>query len=395
MIRAAPALSSGTSWDASSVWNRGASRLERAEMNVIACVVAAAAIVSEPDPGRPGPHESYEHVQLAEGVHAFLAPEGRTGTVQGNSLAVIGQEAVLVVDTGQFPELTRRMIADIRRLTDRPVRYVVNTHWHGDHLLGNAQYREAFPSVSIVSHVETRRLADKAYTTFVERSLKDFPGYVADMRAAVARGTRKNGKPLTGDEKEYYRRQADELEAALKQLPQMTYTKADLLFDGELRLDLGGREVRVIHLGRANTGGDAVVFVPDAKVVASGDMLVYPTPYSFGSWMAEWPGTLEKLKGLGATAIVPGHGPVLRDSRYIDTVSELIQETRRQVGAAAREGLGLDDARTRVDLGRFRRLLAGDDFWRGQAFDRFFLRPAVEQAYKEAKGEPNVEPTDG
>jgi glyoxylase-like metal-dependent hydrolase (beta-lactamase superfamily II) len=328
-------------------------------------------------------------------VHAFLAPEGRTGTVQGNSVAVLGKDAVLVVDTGQFPELTRRMIADVRRLTDKPVRYVVNTHWHGDHLLGNQQYREAFPGVAIVSHVETRRIADRMYATFVEKSLKDFPVYVSDIRAAVARGTRKSGKPLSDDEKRYYGRQADELEAATRQLPQMAYAKADLLFDGELHFDLGGREVRVMHLGRGNTGGDTVVLVPDVKVVASGDLVVYPTPYSFGSWMEEWPRTLEKLKALGATSIVPGHGPVLHDSRYIDAVAELIQETRRQVGAAAREGLSLDDTRKRVDLDRFRQLLAGDDFWRRQAFDQFFLAPAVAQAYKEAEGEPNVEGEEG
>jgi cyclase len=364
-------------------------------MSVLPWIVAAASIVNEPDPRRPGPHESYEHVQVAEGVHAFIAPEGRTGTVQGNSVAVIGRDAVLVVDTGQFPELTRRMIADIRRLTDRPVRYVVNTHWHGDHLLGNLQYREAFPGVSIVNHVETRRLADKIFPTFVEKSLKEFPTYVSDMRGAVARGTRKSGKALTADEKEYYRRQADELDAATRQLPQMTYVKADLLFDGQLRLDLGGREVQVVHLGRGNTGGDTVVFVPDAKVAAAGDLVAYPTPYSFGSWMQEWPATLEKLKTLGATRVVPGHGPVLQDTRYVDLLEELIQETRRQVGAAAREGLSLEDTRKRVDLGRFRSQLAGSDVWRRQAFDEFFLNPAVTQAYKEAKGQPNEEGAEG
>ena len=364
-------------------------------MSLLPWIVAAAGIVNDPDPNRPGPHQSYEHVQLAEGVHAFLAPEGRTGTVQGNSLAVIGRDSVLVVDTGQFPELTRRMIADIRRFSDKPVRYVVNTHWHGDHLLGNQAYREAFPGVSFVNHVETRRLADKSYATFVEKSLKEFPGYVSDMRAAVARGTRSSGKAMTDAEKDYFTRQADELEEAIKQLPQMAYVKADLLFTGELRLDLGGREVRVLHLGRGNTGGDTIVFVPDAQVAAAGDLVVYPTPYSFGSWLEEWPVTLGKLKGLGATRIVPGHGPVLTDSRYVDTVAELIQETRRQVAAAVQEGLSLEDTRKRVDLGRFRRLLAGDDFWRQQAFDQFFLAPAVGQAYKEAKGEPNEEGRDG
>jgi cyclase len=218
---------------------------------------------------------------------------------------------------------------------------------------------------------------------------------VTDMRAAVARGTRKSGAPLSEQDKEYYTRQADEVEAFLQQLPAMRYVRADAAFDRELRVDLGGREVRILHVGRGNTGGDTVVFVPDARVVAAGDLVVYPTPYSFGSWLAEWPDTLARVKALDAGAIVPGHGPVLRDQAYVDTVAELIRETRRQVGAAVKEGLSLEDTRKRVTLDAYRRALAADDYWRRRAFDEFFLHPAVEQAYKEAKGEPLQEGVEG
>ncbi len=358
-------------------------------------LVLAAAVVAAPDPARPGPHESYETHELAPGVLAFIAPEGRTGTVQGNTLVVVGRDAVLVVDTGQFAELAGRMIADIRKRTDKPVRWVVNTHWHGDHLLGNAAFVDAFPGASIVNHVETRRLSDKSYEGFAAKAAKEFPQYVTDMRAAVARGTRRSGAPLSAQDKEYYTRQADEVEAFLRQLPAMRYVPADAMFDRELRVDLGGREVRILHLGRGNTGGDTVVYVPDAKVVAAGDLVVYPTPYSFGSWLAEWPETLAKVEALGATAIVPGHGPVLRDHANVDTVAALVRETRRQVGLLVQEGLSLEDTRKRVTLDEYRRRLAADDYWRRRAFDEFFLQPAVEQAYKEAKGEPTEEGIDG
>jgi cyclase len=356
-------------------------------MSTLAWILAAAAAVTPPDPARPGPHEGYETVTVADGVYAFIAPEGRTGTVQGNSVAIVGSDGVLVVDTGQFPALTRRMIGDIRRLTDQPVRYVVNTHWHGDHLLGNFQYRQAFPGVVIINHVETRRLCDRFFPSFVEKSRQDFPRYVADMRAAVARGTRRSGEPLSDAEKDYFTRQADELEAATRQLPEMPYVPAQLAFERALTIHLGTRAVRVLHLGRGNTGGDTVVFVPDAGVVAVGDLVVYPTPYSFGSWLAEWPETLRKLEALGARRLVPGHGPVLTDTVYVDTLIALVEETRRQVQAAVRESLSLEETRRRVDLARFREALAGADYWRQRAFDDFYLRPAVERAYKEARGE--------
>ena len=107
------------------------------------------------------PYFAYETVKVAEGIYAFVPPEPRGGLVSGNSIAVNGDDGVLVVDTGHFPTLARKMIADIRRLTDKPVRYVVNTHWHPDHVFGNGAYREAFPDVNVLAHVETRRLMVK------------------------------------------------------------------------------------------------------------------------------------------------------------------------------------------------------------------------------------------
>jgi glyoxylase-like metal-dependent hydrolase (beta-lactamase superfamily II) len=215
------------------------------------------------------------------------------------------------------------------------------------------------------------------------------------MRAAVARGTRRSGPPLSDLEKEYYRRQADELEAAIRELDRMPHTPANLAFEGRLVVHLGSRVVQVLHLGRGNTGGDTVVFVPDAKVVAAGDMVVYPSPYSFGSRLGEWTQTLGKLAALGATSLLPGHGPVLRDHAYLDVVIALLQETRRQVAAAVAEGLSLEETRKQVDLASYKQQLAGDDYWRGRAFDEFYLHPAVEQAYKEAKGEPLEEGVEG
>jgi glyoxylase-like metal-dependent hydrolase (beta-lactamase superfamily II) len=358
-------------------------------------LLLAASVIAPPDPGRPGPHQAYELVTLADGVYAFIAPEGRTGTVQGNSMAVVGDDGVLVVDTGQFPELTRRMIADIRKLTVQPVRFVVNTHWHGDHLLGNHEYKVAFPAAVVVQHAETRRLADKSYPGFAKSAATEFPQYVKDLRAALTRGTRRSGQDLSDLDKDYYGRQADELEAAIRELDRMPHTPADVTFESGLTVHLGKREVRILHLGRGNTGGDTVIHVPDAKVVAAGDMVVYPSPYSFGSRLGEWVVTLRKLQAMGATHLVPGHGPVLGDGAYVNEVIDLIEDTRRQVLAAVKDGLGLDDTRKRVDLTRFRQRLAGEDYWRGRAFDEFYLQPAVEQAYKEAKREAIVEGVEG
>src|SRR5215472_3095739 len=110
-------------------------------------MLASAQSVAKPDDPQL---TTYETVKLADGIYAFISPEPKVPLVTGNSTVIIGKDAVLVVDTGHFPSLTRRQIDDIRRLTDKPVAFVVNTHWHADHNTGNYVYREQFPAVAII-----------------------------------------------------------------------------------------------------------------------------------------------------------------------------------------------------------------------------------------------------
>ena len=100
--------------------------------------------------------KSYHTVKVAEGIYAFVAPDGITPMVNGNSLAVIGDDGVLVVDTGQLPSIAKWEIAQIKALTKQSVRYIVNTHWHPDHWVGNQTFQAAFPDVVIVSTPATR-----------------------------------------------------------------------------------------------------------------------------------------------------------------------------------------------------------------------------------------------
>ena len=99
---------------------------------------------------------TYRAERVADGVYAFITPEERSSFQAGNSIAIVGDDGVLVFDTGNIPSMTRRQLAEIRRITDKPVRFVVNSHWHPDHTLGNADYRAAFPGVTIIGTSATR-----------------------------------------------------------------------------------------------------------------------------------------------------------------------------------------------------------------------------------------------
>ncbi len=128
-----------------------------------------------------------------------------------------------------------------------------------------------------------------------------------------------------------------------------------------------------------------MVFVPDAQVLLTGDLITLPCPFPSSSFISDWIQSLARARALRATTYVPGHGPVQRDYRYFDLVTDLLNPRRAQVQDAVRQRLSLDDTRKRVTLTNFRDRFMDGVAWRSRAFDGFFVPPAIERAYYEAK----------
>ena len=152
-------------------------------------------------PTFPEDPKSHHWEKLGTGVYAFISPIGITPIVSGNSLVVIGDDAVVVVDTGQFPSLARAEIAEIQRLTPLPVRYIVTTHWHPDHWAGNGEFVRVYPGVSIIATENTRALSQSHGAPYVA---PEYPGKILEaIGKALARGTHGDGKPLLASELPY------------------------------------------------------------------------------------------------------------------------------------------------------------------------------------------------
>jgi cyclase len=149
--------------------------------------------------------------RLAAGVYAFIAPDSKTPYFNGNTLVVIGDDGVLVVDSGDALSATRQTIAAIKRLTPLPVRYLVNTHWHWDHTLGNGEYQAAFPAVTIISTSATRALMDTKGWANRADSIAAIPPYLDSLRQTLAAGVRRDGTILTRSDRESLRAQVDDL----------------------------------------------------------------------------------------------------------------------------------------------------------------------------------------
>lgn len=335
-------------------------------------------------PGRAElpPERMYKTVSVAEGIYAFISPETSGPIPSGNVVAVIGDDGVLVVDSGRFPALARRMVAEIRQKTDRPVRYLVHTHWHLDHISGDGEFQSAFPGMAFVATEFTRRKMLEKQIPYLRDIEKNDLAYLRDIEAFLAKE-----KGLPEPNRRYLADEAADIRMEAAELAGTRVVEPNVTFDGSLTVRLGKREVRIAFLGKGNTEGDTVVFVPDGKVAITGDLLVYPVPYGYGCHPTAWIQTLGRLMATDAATIVPGHGPVLHDWDYAKKVQAVLEAIRAQAAEAVRQGASLDETRKRVHLERFEKDFAGDDFARGKAFRDFFVLSAVERAYQEAKGE--------
>ncbi|MFN8061781.1 MAG: MBL fold metallo-hydrolase [Vicinamibacterales bacterium] len=333
---------------------------------------------------RAADDRTYRVVDVAAGVHAFIAGESTSGFVSGNSVAIVGRDGVLVVDSGHVPAMTRLMIEDIRRWTDRPVRYLVSTHWHPDHTAGDGEYRKAFPGLV---HIATSNAARQVESVqhYLTRTSAALPGYRRTLEERLQSNSGRDGQPLSDRDRRLFAAQLRDIDGAATAFAEARVDPPDVTFEHDLTVDLGDRVVRVVHPGRGNTAGDAVVYVPDAKVLVTGDLLVLPTPYAIGSFLGDWIGATGALLAYDAAALVPGHGDVQHDGKALRDLGELLRAVVAQVAEAVKTGASLDDVRKAVTLESFRDRYAGDDGARRQAFDDYFVTPGIERAFLEAK----------
>jgi len=365
--------------------DNGSRLCRRVRFTLVAALVLASAARAQ-DPRSYPSVLTYRTVRVADGVYAFITPEERTGFQSGNSIAIVGDDGVLVFDTGNIPGMTRRQIAEIRRLTDKPVRFVVNSHWHPDHNLGNSEYRAAFPGVTIIGSSATRAGILERVPTYIAQ-MRSFAPRDSLMRLRLSTGTMRDGSAMPGNVKLMWglvtRDYADFMPEVLTTRP----SPPDLIVDDSLTLMLGTRRVRIVSPGRGNTAGDTYIYLPDERVLLTGDLVTVPGPFPGTSFFSDWIRDLDQLESLHATAIVPGHGDVQHDYAYIHLVRELLAFTRDKTRDAVLRGIPLDSVQKTIDFAPFIKRFAGDDIVRDDAFRSFYPVQAVQRAYEEASFE--------
>jgi glyoxylase-like metal-dependent hydrolase (beta-lactamase superfamily II) len=317
--------------------------------------------------------------QVANGVYVIIHRDAVIeGIPQGNTTVIIGDRSVLVVDACFLTASAKEDIAEIRRLTTKPVRYLLNTHAHLDHTAGNSAYKQEFPEVEIIAQTATGSFMDAA-NRGAAKGIGDPNGRPASvilpmLRKQLQEGVNDEGKPLSAEEKDLLVRQVADVENEIADYRKFVYQPPTLLFSDELMVDLGNRNVDVKHLGRGHTPGDALAYLPQEKILITGDLLTWPIPYMRMSFPQEWVKVLRQMDQMDATTIVPGHGIILNDKDYLNEVIALldsvISQVHQQAAALSPDPrmkiLKVEDLH--IDLEKFRKSMAGNDpsnneFW--------------------------------
>lgn len=254
-------------------------------------------------------------------------------------------------------------------------------------MFGNQVYQEEFPQVEFIAQTNTR--AD--FLTEGVKDLNDWkkntPDFLVKAEARRASGKNSNGEPMTEGQKAFLTHLIKVNKEMLPDIGKTYPVPPTLTVEKGMTLHRGKRTINILYLGRGNTRGDLIVHLPQEKILITGDLLVNPVPLSFGSYLGDWVQTLKKLREMDADLIIPGHGPVQQNRKYLDLIVSLLESVLKQTQAAVKRGLSLEDTRKVVDLKSFRLRFAGNDPTRNAAFKAYFVTPAVERAYKEAKGE--------
>lgn len=336
----------------------------------------------------------YEAQKLDDGVWLFASPEPFHIQPYGNVVAVEQADGFVLFDSGGTPAGAARILDMLAVISPKPVKAVVISHWHGDHVNGLRTIRQRWPQARTIATAATRRTlfdpkvarflptGDAASDAAIRRNLDGAVDYLrheaarTDLPEAVRAGYAKGAREL-----EYY---GQELRDGALLVPEEG-------FQDRLRLDDPLRPVELRFLGRANTDGDAVAWLPRQRIIVSGDIVVSPIPFAYGAWPGEWLEAIAKLKAFDFKILVPGHGDAMRDARYLDRLSALIAEGQTKVATLVKQDLSLDDVQKQVDLTQQAAIFSDGDPWRARLFDQYWRQPFIDSAVKQARGEPIIQ----
>jgi len=283
----------------------------------------------------------YAFEKIADGV--YYTTSSSLMATGGNHAIIVGDHDVFLVYAVATPAAGRALLEDLKLITDKPVRWVVNTHFHWDHTNANSIFG---PEVQIIGHEYVRHAIadlDIIHREPFKTALANMPIQVDALKKQI--GEEKDPARKATLEKQLAAKQADweEFKMLKPTPPTMTYNSKMTLYQGQ-------REIQLLFLGRRHTQGDTFVYLPKERIVCSGDMMETQPAYMGDGMFDEWIKTLDALKELDFVTDLPGHCVPFHDKPLITAYQSYLKDFMAQVTELRKQGLSADEAAQKVDM---------------------------------------------
>ncbi|PYS33629.1 MAG: hypothetical protein DMG14_31395 [Acidobacteria bacterium] len=304
--------------------------------------LAVAGVQSQRQPaGTAHNGNAFRFNKVAEGVYHAVG----TGalTVVGNSSVIVNTDDVIIVDDHVSPAAAWVLVDEIKTITNKPVRTVINTHFHYDHAHGNQIFDK---DVAIIGHEFTREMllgGKSLQMPLYKNYVTGLPGQIENLKQRIAMESDATRKAMLQTQLQAAQNNAAS-QAELKPTPPNVTLRTNMT------LYRGDREIQIRFLGRAHTAGDVVVYLPKEKIVMTGDMLTSTLSNMSDAFVDEWVATLDQLKKLEFVTVLPGHGEAFTDRAKIDYFQAYLRDVWTEISRLKQQGVSAEDAAKRADL---------------------------------------------
>jgi len=320
--------------------------------------------------------------RVADGVYLFSVSRYGDVGMSGNVVLIMNENGGLVFDSSGTPETAKTILREIQSISNRPLQYLVNSHWHWDHWGGNQVFLAAFPGLQIITHEKTLDAMLHIEPQWNDEGLKvQLPAYLKDLEKHVQEARSKNTSSEDAAQMDALL-QADRKFLAEKTSLQKTYP--NLTFSDSITLHPAGREIQILH-ARAITPGDTFLFLSKEKILVTGDILLDPYPFAIGgTYPSEWLQALKRFDSMAPEIIIPGHGnPVKED--FLRKQIQLFEQVVNLTKDCHSKGMTIDQTvdfvgKQSAKLAAIIGINEGKDF---QQFRSYFLDVFVSRTFKE------------
>ncbi len=284
---------------------------------------------------------AFEFTEVVDGIYHARGTENLP--VWCNAAVIINESDVVIVDSHISPAAAAALLDELQEITQKPVRYVINTHFHFDHIFGNQIYP---PDVEIIGHEFTR----DAIASGSSNSGRAYDLYIGGIPTQISSLQEQLDTVSDQEEQAQLEQMLAYQENLLAGVQSVEPTPPNISFSQNLTLYRDDREIRILFLGRGHTGGDVVVHLPHESILITGDLIYENLSYMGDGYFLEWVETLESLKSLEFNWIIPGHGQPFQERSRLDYLQSYLRDFWERVQTLHEASVNVLDAAERIDM---------------------------------------------